>query len=500
MPLAGASRRLRILGHKLDWSLSKKAKLENLVDTLRKQNRDLFQLRSQRSQGEAKIKPRDMPQKPQITPRSPEYVVIQEVSTKLYKALAGAAACRCHSVNLRLDSQPRTSYTAADPLQSHSSNASPYGRFNFRFVLSTESTEMGQSILQDGCTCLLVESGPGAMRVLADDSDPGGKSKKSVMPFEKAAGTHGKPGGRIGKKVQFGAEPSKVGVESSSLVKSVDALQLGPVITTPPQNVLGVIEDLCAFLKKSDIKIENSKCLGYVKSDDSYSHLVYKDLPETSPASRISLSCILSSLNFPEKQRLLPRGDRLKLGLALSLSVLYFGSYTTSWFKERWRSQDIYFFGNQQRQGILSIGSPHVVTSFSSLRGNELLDPSSANDDNQYIQKPGTTLARNEQLFSLAVVLIEIAYGDLLCNIFERGDQRKGESQKLDEFAEYLKAKTISDFIGGEMGKKYADVVRRCLFCDFGIDENDLSKRKLQEAFFTNVVCELERCVQEFSV
>lgn len=357
-----------------------------------------------------------------------------------------------------------------------------------------EAGEASQNNLQNGCTCLLVKSGPEAMRLLEDVSSHSEKGwRKSVMP-ETVTVLPDKPERKVGRKVQFDMQPAKIDMASSGSVGA-----LGPVITMPPQNVLDVIEDLCAFVKKNDIEIGQSKCLGYVKSNDSYSHLVFKDFPETSPASRISLSCILSSLNFSEKQRLLPRGDRLKLGLALSLSVLYFGSYTNSWFKERWRSQDIYFFGDQQQQEIQSIGSPHVATSFGPLRADRLLD-SSTNDDNLSTLKPGTTLARNEQLFSLAIVLIEIAYGDLLCNIFENGSRTTEEPKKLNEFAEYLKAKMVSDFIGREMGKKYADVVKRCLYCDFGIDESDLSKRKLQEVFFTNVVCELERCVKEFSV
>lgn len=451
-------------------------------------------MRTQRFQCRTKLKSRDPSQQSKIIQRaSPEYVTIREASTKLYKALVETAACHCHSINLRLDGQHQGLDTRTDSLQFHDPIAYPRDRFSFRVVLTADAMEPNQNISQDGCTCLLVESGPEAIRLLANTS-PGGDGGFVVSYESEKSTTHNRPEKRLTKKVQWATEMS--GVDAGPLdTRSADILN--PVVT-PPHMVLDAIEDLCAFLKKIDIGVGHAKCLGYVKGDDSYSHLVYKDFPETLPVSRISLSCILSSLNFPEKQKLLPRGDRLKLGLALSVSVLYFGSYTNSWFKERWRSQDIYFFGNLKQQGAQSIGSPHVATSFNSSREDGLPGSSPVDDDGLHLQKAGTSLARNEQLFSLAIVLMEIAYGDLLCNIFEGRDQESGEPKRLDEFAEYLKAKMVSDFIGREMGKRYADVVKRCLYCDFGIDESDFSKRKLQDVFFTNVICELERCVREF--
>jgi hypothetical protein len=67
-------------------------------------------------------------------------------------------------------------------------------------------------------------------------------------------------------------------------------------------------------------------------------------------------------------------------------------------------------------------------------------------------------MARNEQLFSLALVLIEIAFGDKLFNIYEpaRIAEKKG-----DPFAEYMKAKMILDSgqLEREMGVTYAQVI-----------------------------------------
>lgn len=476
--------------------MSKKAKLEGLVETLRKQNRDLFQLRSQRTQAveikagfQNKLQPNKILQR--YSPPISEYATVQEVSTKLYEALAGAAACQCHSVNLRLDTEPRSPDTRTAPLRLGDPNAYPHACFNFHFVLTEETVASNQDTMKCRSTCLLIESAPEVLCLSVEDPSDGGEYRRPGP--DKHAVRHRKSGGKSGKKVQFDMVPSPMNFGGSSVTG-----YLGPVTSTPPQKAIEAIEDLCASLKRNrDITVQHSTCLGYVKSDDSYNHIVYKDFPEAPLASRISLSYILSSHDFLKKQTLLPRGDRLKLALVLSLSVLYFGSCTNSWFRERWRSQDIYFFGDGQQQGLLSIGSPHVTTPFSCSGGNELSNPSARNNNSLEVPKAGTTLVRSEQLFSLAIVLIEIAYGDLLCNISESRGQPTGP-KRLDEFAEYLKAKTVSDFIGREMGKKYADVVKRCLYCDFGIDESDLCQRSLQEAFSLNVVCRLEQCVKEF--
>lgn len=69
-----------------------------------------------------------------------------------------------------------------------------------------------------------------------------------------------------------------------------------------------------------------------------------------------------------------------------------------------------------------------------------------------------------------------------------------------NEFTEYIKAKSIVDsrLLVREMGKDYAEVVKRCFYCDFGINEEDLSKREVQEIFYEKVVRDLEHCLKKF--
>ena len=48
------------------------------------------------------------------------------------------------------------------------------------------------------------------------------------------------------------------------------------------------------------------------------------------------------------------------------------------------------------------------------------------------------------------------------------------------------------------MGVPYKRMVRKCLTCDFGQGTRDLGDEGLREAFYRDVVCELERLERAF--
>jgi hypothetical protein len=47
------------------------------------------------------------------------------------------------------------------------------------------------------------------------------------------------------------------------------------------------------------------------------------------------------------------------------------------------------------------------------------------------------------------------------------------------------------------MGPKYAEVVRKCIQCDFGYGD-DLGETRLQEGFHQDVICRLEELEDTF--
>ncbi|KAF8250019.1 hypothetical protein K440DRAFT_620463 [Wilcoxina mikolae CBS 423.85] len=165
--------------------------------------------------------------------------------------------------------------------------------------------------------------------------------------------------------------------------------------------------------------------------------------------------------------------------------MLNIGSY--SWFQECWRSKDIFFFlgsGPQERflQNALQL---YVVPAF----------PRSLDHRPPHRR----SRARNELLFSLALVLIEIAFGERLFKIYEPKQIYEEEGDQV-HLAEYDKAKAILDsgMLQMEMGVSYAEVVTRCFYCDFGILNKDLNEEDLQKLFYEMVVKKLEECLEGF--
>lgn len=52
--------------------------------------------------------------------------------------------------------------------------------------------------------------------------------------------------------------------------------------------------------------------------------------------------------------------------------------------------------------------------------------------------------------------------------------------------------------MGPVLGRTYANIVKKCLACDFGHGD-DLGDPALQAIFYRDVVCELERLEEGFS-
>jgi hypothetical protein len=69
-------------------------------------------------------------------------------------------------------------------------------------------------------------------------------------------------------------------------------------------------------------------------------------------------------------------------------------------------------------------------------------------------------------------------------------------SPQTPENERYRTAARLAETVSKKLGLKYAEVVRSCVYCHFG-EEFDLATATLQEAFYRDVVFELDR-VAEF--
>lgn len=236
------------------------------------------------------------------------------------------------------------------------------------------------------------------------------------------------------------------------------------------------LTDLCSSLRRAS---STPSYLGALPSQDAHRH-IYTESQKPS-ITRISLPRVFEQAPLSRVRSILPPTRRYRLAWILSASLLRFG-FASSWFRQNWRCADIYFLSDRSPPNNFDL--PHLSVHFDGSKSSST--ESSA----------GTCLAKNEQLYSLAIALIEIGYGATLRTLCAEGD---GDEREWNHAREYAGAKELAESIGQVMSRRYAMVVRRCFYCSFAIDEGDLTPARLQRAFYEKVECELRRCLLEFS-
>jgi hypothetical protein len=168
--------------------------------------------------------------------------------------------------------------------------------------------------------------------------------------------------------------------------------------------------------------------------------------------------------------------ERVRLAKQLAIAVLQF--HATPWLKNSWCSNDVYLYGTDPAkfQTVSDINEPYLNVS---VKGPHC--PVS-----RCSTMPSRTLVRNPLLFSLGVMLLELAHGAPL-----RSLQKNSDIDANDQNTEYYTADRVRLSTSRLLGGRYAEVARKCIQCDFGRG-SDLENISLQEAYYRDVVCELE--------
>ena len=275
------------------------------------------------------------------------------------------------------------------------------------------------------------------------------------------------------------SEKLKKSVRFQSVLSScpVPSVCIGP--RSPDVQNLCARKNFCDQLRNFMKSPHTDKCLGMLDIVNNHKHLVYFP-PSTSHhihQQATSLKQVLRSLSRKGSLRPLPQYERLHLALSLATAVLQY--HTTPWLQGSWRSDDIYFFGIEEKtsaQESPSLSAPYL---------NVPIKGPNSSSTHASIFPP---FVRNPILFGLGVVLLEIGYAKTLRDLQQPRDRQDGGQ---DYFTEYFTATRLASSISRELGSKYREIVTKCLFCDFGCG-NDLNEAKLQNVFYRDVVKELE--------
>ncbi|PVH89240.1 hypothetical protein DL98DRAFT_508347 [Cadophora sp. DSE1049] len=252
--------------------------------------------------------------------------------------------------------------------------------------------------------------------------------------------------------------------------------------------------DFCHQLRKSCnyLRSPENKYLGYFQKSGPCKHLVYFAAPVavhnyTQPES---LASIIGLMEGKAESEQFLEYERLRLATRLAEAVLQF--HATPLLKRFWHGEDVIFFRDGEFDDPASISSPHLNVQVGSAK-----TPKVIGHDDQDVDKVVGHMIRNPYLFSLGVVLIELAFQAPLRSLYSSDDLINGQFNALSDF---LVANRLSETISSSMGHTYGKIVRKCLNCDFGQGTSDLGNEKLKVAVYQDVVCELEKLERGFAM
>lgn len=231
--------------------------------------------------------------------------------------------------------------------------------------------------------------------------------------------------------------------------------------------------------------------LGYLDSKGCSKHLIYLSSQTQTISFQASEKQFLTTFRqlYHEADHRLSRTEIIVLSKQLATAVLQY--HTTPWLEDSWNSDHVLVDADSKHHASVGL----IDHRKSRPQFDSYLDVSIHNPS-EVLQSPITsrsrTLIRNWTLYSLGVMLLELAY--------RRPIQEMRKSQDIDvneHNTNYYTADRIQQNVSQEMGIDFAEIVRKCIQCDFGYGA-DLSLTKLQEGFYEDVVQKLEDIETKF--
>jgi hypothetical protein len=202
------------------------------------------------------------------------------------------------------------------------------------------------------------------------------------------------------------------------------------------------------------------------------------------PWTLISLASLFTRSEKSKDEARLSFFDRVRLARLLATAVLRF--HATPWLEYTLCSTDIFLYSVESNV-INTISIRNEVYLKTSIKGMDCapLEKSAP------LSRP---LVRNPDIFALGVLLLELAFEAPLHSLQKPTDVDSHEDQNTDYYIADRVRRTVSRMLG----PRYADLVRKCIHCDFGRGD-DLNATGLQESFYVEIVQELEDLEAKFS-
>ena len=240
------------------------------------------------------------------------------------------------------------------------------------------------------------------------------------------------------------------------------------------------IDNLCEKLQTEASSPAPRNCMGFLSANPPNSSMCYcVDIAPTVQERRqiITLHQLLCSTQqysrFPFFER-----DRLQLAIILSSSLLQL--HSTPWLQDLWTTKDIVFrlcCGDLDGEAVVQ---PYVSQTFPGATSYEPRHP--------------PPMVRNAALYALGKVLIQLVENKPLINDEGSTVTLAGGSSDPEQES----AARLERTIYRKAGRTWADVIRRCLYCDFGTDTDNaaLDNDEFTRCVYSQVVYPLTEALK----
>ena len=258
-------------------------------------------------------------------------------------------------------------------------------------------------------------------------------------------------------------------------------------IPATPQKDLEEIIDLCASIQSLQA-MQCEICLGYLQNTrDARRHGLFwprKRLVDKASFDSLSLGAVLAG-HAQQSGTKLSVADSRRLALSLALGTLRL--HDTPWLGKQWDRYDITLL---KQNGKLLADHPFVSTN---LQNATTIQGANQSKCSSFTYCAGV---RNETLFALGVVLIELCLEKPFDQLSAPEDLNPDGTKHAA--SDFLTATRLLDSIYDRAGGKYGDAVRRCILCEFDHRKPSLDDDSFCKSVYDNVVMVLEEDVRQF--
>ncbi|KAJ9606166.1 hypothetical protein H2200_009127 [Cladophialophora chaetospira] len=277
---------------------------------------------------------------------------------------------------------------------------------------------------------------------------------------------------------------AKRSVRFQEPVSQLDVVQQTPesrLESSPSLENLCTGSNFCDRLQKLISKTRPSnQAIGFLHMSGESKHLIYIDSKSQLIMQGQTSSSLINLYTALKEQQLhdslgMSLSSRVGLARQFATAVLQFQS--TAWLRDTWGSRKVLITQSGNNEGD-DDGSQAFISA-------QIDGPNGSLVRAQSIPSP--VVVRNQLLFSLGVMLLELAFQKPLVEMIQESDVNWAHLGNT----EYSTADRLSRQVGAHMGPRYAEVTRKCIHCYFA-SGNDLKQPKLQAEFYQDVVCELE--------